>query len=197
MPSEPGGTTPAEVALRSGEWTRARDDFLAVVAEHPRASAYEGLAQALWWLDDGAGCLEAREAPYRIYRTTDRDVVGAARAATALAYDALLFGAGVAVARGWWGRARDLLDAIPERAEHGWLAVREAELALAIEQDAEAARAAGDRAWAVGRSWGTSIWSSSGWPSADWPPPVRVTPDPVCPDWIRRSPPPPPATSAT
>lgn len=99
MPSEPGGTTPAEVALRSGEWTRARDDFLAVVAEHPRASAYEGLAQALWWLDDGAGCLEAREAPYRIYRTTDRDVVGAARAATALAYDALLFGAGVAVAR--------------------------------------------------------------------------------------------------
>ena len=153
MTREPEGTTPAEVALRFGEWTLARDGFAAVVAEHPRAGAYEGLAQALWWLDD-PGCLEAREAAYRLYRSTDADTVGAARAATALSYDALLFGAGVAVARGWWGRAHDLLDAIPERTEHGWLAVREGELALAIEQDAAAARSAGDRAWAVGRRLG-------------------------------------------
>ena len=150
MTSEPGALTPAEVALRTGEWTRARDSFAAVVAEHPGAGAYEGLAQALWWLDDGPGCLEAREAAYRIYRSTDADPVGAARAATALSYDALLFGAGVAVARGWLGRARDLLAAMPEGAEHGWLAVREGELALAIDQDVEAARSAGDRAWAVG-----------------------------------------------
>ncbi len=153
MTREPDAMTPAEDALRSGEWTLARDCFAAVVAEHPRAGAYEGLAQSLWWLDD-PGCLEAREAAYRLYRSTDADDVGAARAATALSYDALLFGAGVAVARGWWGRAHDLLDSMPERAEHGWLAVREGELALAIEQDAAAARSAGDRAWAVGRRLG-------------------------------------------
>lgn len=108
-------------------------------------------AQALWWLDDGPGCLEAREAAYRLYRTTEADATGAARAATALSYDALLFGAGAAVARGWWGRARDLLEAIPERAEHGWLAVREGELALAIDRDASTARSAGDWAREVGR----------------------------------------------
>ena len=150
MTSQPDATTPAEVALRSGDWEQARDDFAAIIAEHPRARAYEGLGQALWWLDDGPGCLEAREAAYRLYRTTEKDAVGAARAATALSYDALIFGAGVAVARGWWGRARDLLDAMPERAEHGWLAVREGELALAIDQDAEVARSAGDRARAIG-----------------------------------------------
>ena len=85
---------------------------------------------------------------------TEKDAVGAARAATALSCDALLFGAGVAVARGWWGQARDLLEAIPERAEHGWLAVREGELALEIDQDADAARSAGDRAQAIGRRQG-------------------------------------------
>jgi DNA-binding NarL/FixJ family response regulator len=152
--SEPDTRSLAEGALWSGEWARAREAFRTVVAEHPQGSAYEGLAQALWWLDDGHGCLEAREAAYRIYRTTDEDAVGAARAATALSYDALLFGEGVAVARGWWERARDLLDGVPERVEHGWLAVREGELALAVEQDAEAALAAAGQAWAVGRRLG-------------------------------------------
>ena len=150
MTSQPDATSPAEVALRSGDWSQARDTFAALIAEHPRAHAYEGLGQALWWLDDGPGCLGAQEAAYRLYRTTEKDAVGAARAATAPSCDALLFGAGVAVARGWWGQARDLLEAMPERAEHGWLAVREGELALEIDQDADAARSAGDRAQ-VGR----------------------------------------------
>jgi DNA-binding NarL/FixJ family response regulator len=154
MTGDSDATSLAEVALRSGEWTRARDGFAAAVAELPRASAYEGLARARWWLDDGPGCLEAHEAAYRIYRTTEDDALGAARAAVALSYDTLLFGVGTAVARGWLGRARALLDGLAEAAEHGWLAVREGELALAIEQDADAARSAGDRAWAVGRRLG-------------------------------------------
>jgi ATP/maltotriose-dependent transcriptional regulator MalT len=151
MTSEPAATSHAEPALRSGDWAGARDGFLAVLADNPRGSAYEGLAQAYWWLDDGAACLEAREAAYRIYRTSEDDVVGAARAAVALSYDTLLFGGGAAVARGWSARARDLLDGLPERAEHGWLAVREAELALAVDGDAVLARAAGERAWDIGR----------------------------------------------
>jgi DNA-binding CsgD family transcriptional regulator len=154
MAPELDARSPAEAALRSGEWDRARAEFGRIVAEHPDGRAYEGLAQALWWLDDGPGCLEAREAAYRIYRTTDPDAIGAARAATALSYDSLLFGDAVVVARGWWERARSLLDAVPERAEHGWLAVREGELALAVDQDADAARSAGDRAWAIGRRLG-------------------------------------------
>jgi hypothetical protein len=152
--SAPHVLTPPEVALASGDWVGARDGFTAIIARGPEARAYEGLGQALWWLDDGLGCLEARETAYRLHRTTEDDAVGAARAATSLSCDALLFGAGAAVAQGWWERARDLLEAVPERSEHGWLAVREGELALDIDHDASIARAAGERARAIGRRQG-------------------------------------------
>ena len=141
---------PAELLLQAGEWNRARAKFLDRITRCPVGSDYEGLAQALWWLDDGTACLDARERAYRLYRQAGDDT-GAARAATALAYDSLLFGEGEVVARGWWGRAEDLLRGIPERTEHGWLAVREAELALSLKGDPAVARDAGDRAFDIGR----------------------------------------------
>ena len=147
---EPAAATPAELLLRAGQWGPARDAHLERLARSPEGSDFEGLARALWWLDDGTGCLDAREAAYRFYRDAGQDV-GAARAAIALAYDSLLFGDGEAVARGWWGRAEQLLSAVPERAEHGWLAVRQAELALATQADPALAQQAGDRACAIGR----------------------------------------------
>lgn len=148
--SEPAAVTPPELLLRAGRWGPARDELLERLARRPDGADFEGLAQALWWLDDGIGCLDAREAAYRFYRDAGQDV-GAARAASALAYDSLLFGEGEAVARGWWGRAEQFLGAVPERAEHGWLAVRQAELALATHADPALAQQAGDRACAIGR----------------------------------------------
>lgn len=150
MSSEPAAVTPSELLLRAGRWGPARDELLERLARGPEGPAFEGLAQALWWLDDGTGCLDAREAAYRFYRDAGQDA-RAARAASALAYDSLLFGEGEAVARGWWGRAEQLLSAVPERAEHGWLAVREAELALATQADPALAQLAGERACAIGR----------------------------------------------
>ena len=150
MSSDPAAVTPAELLLRAGRWGPARDELLERLARGPEGPAFEGLAQALWWLDDGTGCLDAREAAYRFYRDAGQDV-GAARAASALAYDSMLFGDGEAVARGWLGRAEQLLSAVPERAEHGWLAVREAELALATQGDPALAQLAGERASAIGR----------------------------------------------
>ncbi len=109
-----------------------------------------GLAQASWWLDDGETCTRAREAAYRRHRTLG-DRRGAARAATSLAWDALLFGHGDAVALGWWGRAGSLLEGVEESAEHGWHAVREAELALEVRHDPTQALEASARAAAVAR----------------------------------------------
>jgi DNA-binding NarL/FixJ family response regulator len=74
---------------------------------------------------------------------------GAARAATALAWDSLLFGSGESVALGWFERARGLLEGIAESPEHGWLAVREAELALAVHHDPDRSFEAAQRASAV------------------------------------------------
>lgn len=153
MKGDGGPLAAAQAALGAGSWREARAGFETVLAGGPDPAAYDGLSQANWWLDDGAGCVEAREDAYRAYR--DRhDAVGAARAATALAYDSLLFGHGPAVARGWWGRARELLEGRDVGEEHGWLAVREAELALAIEHDVQAALSAAERACALGRRLG-------------------------------------------
>ena len=111
--------------------------------------AYEGCAQAAWWLDDGDTALEAREAAYRGFRSAGDDR-GAARAAATLGYDSVLFGRGVAVGRGWLARAADILGTRTDSREAGWLAVREAEVALGVDHDAATALAAATKAQQVG-----------------------------------------------
>ncbi|MGV8852016.1 MAG: LuxR C-terminal-related transcriptional regulator [Rhodoglobus sp.] len=138
----------AQAALDSGSWQVARTEFLAVAKETANPLAYEGLAQAAWWLDDGVLCVGSRETAYRRHRERG-DALGAARAATSLAWDSLLFGHGEAVALGWWTRAESLLDGLEESAEHGWHAVREAELASDVGHDPERALTAAIRASAI------------------------------------------------
>ena len=143
----------ASVALGSGAWRQANAGFRAVAQQENDPGAYEGLAQAAWWLDDEQTCLKAREQAYRRYRELGDDR-GAARAAAALGYDALLFGQGAGVARGWLGRASDLIEPMSESPEHGWLAVRQAEIALAVDRDPTVVRARAERALAIGRRQG-------------------------------------------
>lgn len=143
----------AQAALGAGSWQLARTAYRAVAEESDDPLAFEGLAQVAWWLDDGDACVAAHEAAYRRHRDLG-DPFGAARAATALAWDSLLFGHGESVALGWWGRAGVLLDGLDESAEHGWHAVREAELAMEVGHDPLRARLAGERACAVARRLG-------------------------------------------
>ena len=132
-------------ALSVGRWEEALAFFEAFPDE---AEALEGVGVAHWWLDDADATLDARERAYRLYRATG-DPLGAARVASALAWDSLLFDARPAVARGWLDRAAQLLADEPHSAEHAWLAVREAEVALNA-GDSAAALAAATRALEVG-----------------------------------------------
>ena len=142
----------AEDALRAGRWRRAVDLFTALASSgDPRA--HVGLAQAAWWLDDAEGALGSREAAYRSFREAG-DLPAAARAAATLGYDSMLFGAGVAVGRGWLARAEDLLAGAPASPEAGWLAVRQGEVALAVDHDAATGRDAALRARAIGADTG-------------------------------------------
>ena len=143
----------AQEALAAGSWGRADSAFRAVIDQTDDPLAYEGLAQVAWWLDDADTCLAARETAYRRYRTR-KDPVGAARAATALAWDCVLFGRGESVAKGWLGRAQTLLAAVDECPEHGWCLVREAELALSLRQDRVQALHCASQAADVGRRTG-------------------------------------------
>ncbi|MCI0158357.1 helix-turn-helix transcriptional regulator [Leifsonia shinshuensis] len=140
----------ARESLRRGAWAEAVGAYSAVLAVEDDPIAHEGIAQAYWWLDDGVQCLRHREAAYRGHRDRGDDL-GAARAATSLAWDALLFGQGAAVARGWIARAGDLLESEPLAVEHGWYAVRAAELALSVDEDPVSALDWSERACATGR----------------------------------------------
>ncbi len=175
----------AASVLAVADWTTAATlfgDVLADSADPPtRALALEGLARCRWWLDDGPGCLAALEDAYRAHRAAG-DVRGAARAATSLGYDSALFGRGSAVAQGWLGRARELLQArevadgsahqgpnstspaqgpaVPAQGpavpEQGWLTVREAELCLNVTHDPHAALECARRTHALGLELGHS-----------------------------------------
>jgi ATP/maltotriose-dependent transcriptional regulator MalT len=125
-------------ALSRGAW----DDALGLLAGlEDDPEAVEGVGVAHWWLDHADETLEARERAYRLYRERG-DPVGAARVAGALAWDSILFGGRTAVARGWLDRAARLLEDEQPRPEHAWLAVREAEVALASGEPEEGRLAA-------------------------------------------------------
>ena len=114
-------------ALARGAWEEA----LALVREEDEApEALEAAGVAHWWLDDADATLDARARAYRAYRARGDDL-GAARVAGALAWDSILFGGRASVARGWLDRAGRLLAGERLSPEHAWLAVREAEVALA------------------------------------------------------------------
>jgi ATP/maltotriose-dependent transcriptional regulator MalT len=128
-------------ALSRGAW----HDALALLGDGGGdPEALEAIGVARWWLDDADGTIDARERAYRLYRERG-DRVGAARIAGALAWDSLLFGGRSAVAHGWLERGARLLEDEELSPEHAWLAVREAEVALA-DRVPEAAVAAARRA---------------------------------------------------
>ncbi len=117
------------VALSGGAWPEARSRFLDALAVDEAPEALEGLSWAAWWLDDVDGCLDARERAYRRYRDAGEDRP-AARMALWLGDDHLEFRGEHAVARGWFARARRILEPLEPGPEHGWLAVFEAHDAI-------------------------------------------------------------------
>ncbi|MGA8910224.1 MAG: LuxR C-terminal-related transcriptional regulator, partial [Acidobacteriaceae bacterium] len=116
--------------------------------------ALEGLATAAWWLDLAEVVFDARERAYRLFLARD-DRLGAARIAVWLAWDAWAFRGEGAVANGWLGRARRLLDGLPDSVELAWLEVREGSLCLLEEGDPQRALAMADEGIRVARKAGS------------------------------------------
>jgi LuxR family maltose regulon positive regulatory protein len=140
-------------ALARGEWEAAREHFEAALTEGETPEALEGLGMAAWWLEDAATTLDARERAYRLYGNRG-DRLGAARMAVWLADDHAWFRGESVVANGWLRRARRLLDGLPTAAEHGWCALREAEIAIVYDGDITRALRLAGEAMAVGRRLG-------------------------------------------
>lgn len=89
------------------------------------AAVLEGLGRARYLEVDYPGSIEAHERAYHAY-CREGNRLGAARAARALSWIYSNLSGDRAVANGWLGRARSLLEeADPDSAEHGWVEAME------------------------------------------------------------------------
>lgn len=140
-------------ALAAARWQEAHDLLVPAVAESPTGVALEALGEACSWLDD-VHTIEVRERAYRRYRE-ERDARGAARARRSPpAFDHLTFRGEAAVGQGWLELAARALVDVPLSAEHGHLAVREADFAISVDGDPVVGAAKAAEAIRVGRELG-------------------------------------------
>lgn len=142
-------------ALDEGRWDDAARHFSRVLDDHEDRRAMEGLAWSAWWRSEGGTLFAARQRAFHLSLAAD-DVTSAARAAIWLGSDHHEFRGEHAVARGWRERARRLLQDVPNRPEHGWLAFHDGAYALEIWDDTDTAIESAARAAAVGRSLGVT-----------------------------------------
>lgn len=141
-------------ALAAGAWDDAFAAFQAALSVQEDPAALEGLGLAAWWLDRTATVFDARERAYRLFREHG-DARGAARVAVWLGWDYASFRGEGAVARGWLGLARQLLEGDHASLEYAWLSVREGVLVLFEDGDPDEARRHAGEAIAAARANGS------------------------------------------
>jgi DNA-binding NarL/FixJ family response regulator len=141
-------------ALSGGDWERARSSFEQSLAEGETPEALEGMGWVGHMLNEDRLTFDARERAYRLYLERG-DKSSAGRIAAWLAADFLLFRGEPAVASGWLQRAHSLIDGLEPGVDHGWVAIHEGHIALALVEDTVKARRLAARAVELGRRFGT------------------------------------------
>jgi DNA-binding NarL/FixJ family response regulator len=137
-------------ALSNGDWEGARTSFQESLLEGETPEALEGMGWVGQMLNEDQLTFDAREQAYRLY--LERGEQGsAARLASWLAADHLLFRGEPAVANGWLQRAHSLLDGVEPGVDHGWVAIHEGHMAVALDEDTTKARELAARAVELGR----------------------------------------------
>ncbi len=138
-------------ALGHGDWEGARTSFEESLSESVTPEALEGMGWVGHMLNDDRLTFDAREQAYRLYLERG-DKGSAARLAAWIGADCLLFRGEPAVCSGWLQRAHSLIDGLEPGVDHGWLAIHEGHIAVALEEDTARARALAARAVELGRA---------------------------------------------
>lgn len=140
-------------ALSGGDWKRARTFFEEALSQDETPEALEGMGWVGHMLNEDRLTFDARGRAFRLY--VERGEKGsAARIAAWLAADCLLFRGEPAVANGWLRRAHSLIDGLEAGVDHGWLAIHEGHIAIALDEDTVKARRLAARAVELGRMFG-------------------------------------------
>ena len=140
-------------ALGEGDWERARASFEEALARAETPEALEGMGWVGHMLNDDRLTFDTRERAYRLY-VQRGDKGSAARIAAWIGADCLLFRGEPAVCNGWLQRAHSLIDGVEAGVDHGWLAIHEGHIAVALEEDTAKARTLAARAVELGRRFG-------------------------------------------
>jgi DNA-binding CsgD family transcriptional regulator len=137
-------------ALAGGQWAAARDCFELALSLEESSDALDGLALAVWWLNDPDAALELRARAFARLRHDGRDTEAAAVAIWLARQHRGLFRR-AEMANGWLSRARSLLTSLPDEGSlRGWLILAESEIGLPHPRAADAA----DQALRIGRECG-------------------------------------------
>ncbi|HKP21769.1 MAG TPA: tetratricopeptide repeat protein, partial [Thermoleophilaceae bacterium] len=123
----PAADTDAEVLLRQGwealraaDWQTARSCFEQALESAESAEALDGLSQAVHFQREYELATELKERAFAAYRE-EGNPVKAADTARWLAFLHGTYDGNYAAAGGWMGRAKTMLEGVPECAGHGWL----------------------------------------------------------------------------
>ena len=111
----------ADAAFARADWEAARALYAAALEAEPSAAALDGLGWAHWWLGQTEAAAELLTKAFAEFRRRgERE--RAAYLATFLAAEFRIAG-NASAGKGWIGRARRLLEGVPECSSHGWLHV--------------------------------------------------------------------------
>lgn len=140
-------------ALERGELEAAKTLFAHAVEEDRTPEALEALGMVASLVIDLDTVFEAREGAYELYlKRGDRESAG--RIAVLLAVDHGSLRGEIALANGWLGRARTMLEGLAETAAHASLYAVEGLAALMVDNDAEKTLLCTDKALRVARQVG-------------------------------------------
>ena len=142
----------ARNAAARQQWRRAYETFSAIEPAELRPADVECFAEAAWWMGKLDQAIGLREDAYARFSSTG-ERLKAARVALKLSDDYAGRGA-FAVAQGWFANGERLLDAEPECAEHGVLALARAAKYMFVEGNLPGAIAEFERAVAIGERFG-------------------------------------------
>lgn len=125
-------------ALATGEWEKAKNFLEDASKQSESAEVVEELAWANWWLNDAVSVFELRTKAYNLY-LRDNDKLGASRTACWIGLDYIEFKGELAVASGWFQRAENLIEGLPDSPELCQIKLLKARWAFQVEKNSELA----------------------------------------------------------
>ena len=125
-------------ALSVGEWEKAKNLLEKALAVNESAEVYEELAWTYWWLNDAVRVFNLRTKAYNLF-LKDNNKPGAARTSSWIGLDYIEFKGEFAVASGWFQRAENLIEGLPESPELAMIKLLKARWSFQVEKNSEQA----------------------------------------------------------